>query len=127
MKPNVLLTISAIYVALVGLGMLFVPQALIFSGSAGTPMGVFFALRSCGCSLLGVAVMNWMARNAEASKSRDAILVGNTVAYALAVIVFLINVFSGGAALVWVYVIISALFAVAFYVVGRANMSSSAK
>ena len=127
MKPNILLILSAIYVGLSGIVMLFAPQVLIFSGSAGTSTGVLFALRGYGCLLLGVAVINWMARNAEASKSRDAIFVGNYVAYGLSMIVFLIDVLSGGALLVWTYVIISALFAVAFFWVGRANKSSSAK
>jgi hypothetical protein len=127
MKPNILLMLSAVYLALCGLVMLFVPQVMLFSGSAGTPPTVFFALRGYGCLLLGVAVINWTARNADASKSKDGIFLGNTVAYALSAIVFLIDVLSGGAALVWAYVIISALFTFAFLVVGRANMSSSAK
>jgi hypothetical protein len=127
MKPNLLLTMSAIYVALTGLGMLLVPQTLIVSGSAGTPTAALFALRGYGGLLLGVAVINWIARNADASKSKDAIFLGNTVAYALSAIVFLVDVLSGGVALVWVYVIISTLFTIAFLVVGRANRSSSGK
>ncbi len=39
MKSNLLLTIGAIYVALMGLVMLFAPQALVHSGSAATAMG----------------------------------------------------------------------------------------
>ncbi len=127
MKPSLLLTLSAVYLALSGLVMLFVPQVMIFSGSAGTPMGVLFALRGYGGLLLGVAIISWVARNADASKSKDGIFIGNTVAYALSAIVFLIDVLTGGAALVWAYVIISALFTLAFLVVGRANMSSSTK
>jgi len=127
MKPNILLIISAIYLALCGLVMLLYPQAMIFSGSAGTPPGVIFALRGYGCAMIGIALINWVARNSEASKSRDAIFVGSTVAYALSAVVFLIDVISGGAALVWTYVVISALFAIGFLVVGRANMSSSPK
>ena len=127
MKPNLLLTISSIYVTLTGLGMLLMPQVLIFSGSTGTPTSVFFALRSYGGVLLGLAVINWMARNTEASKSRDGIFLGNAVAYTIATIVFLIDVTGSGVAMVWSYVIISALFAIAFIVVGRANMSTRAK
>lgn len=127
MKPKLLLTIAAIYQALTGLIMLFVPQVLIFSGSAGTPPGVIYALRSYGAVVLGVAVLNWVARNADASKARDAIFLGNTVAFALMAVVFLLDVVSGGAALVWAWVVICTLFAVAFIVVGRANMSSGAK
>lgn len=126
MKPSLLLTISAIYLVLVGLGMLLVPQALIFSGSAGTPAGVWWALRHYGGVMLGIAVLNWMARNAEASKARDAIFLGITVAYTLTAIVFVLDVVSGGVVSVWAFAIISALFAVAFFVVGRANMSTGA-
>jgi hypothetical protein len=127
MKPNILLMLSAVYLALSGLVMLFVPQVMIFSGSAGTPTGVLFALRGYGCSLLGVAVIDWMVRNVEASKSRDAIFVGNYVAYGLSFLVFLTDVVTGGAPLVWSYVIISALFTAAFFWVRGANRSSKAK
>ena len=127
MKPKLLLTITAIYGALTGLVMLFVPQVLMFSGSAGTPPGVVFALRSYGALALGVAVIHWMARNADASKARDAIFLGTTVGAALMAVVFLLDVISGGAALVVVWVVIYTLIAIAFFVVGRANMSSGAK
>jgi len=127
MKPSLVLTLSAIYLGLCGLVMLLMPQVMLVSGSAGTPPTVFFALRAYGCSLLGMAIISWIARNADASKVKDGIFLGNTVAYALAVIVFLVDVFTGGSPLAWIYVIISAFFTGIFVFVGRANMSSSTK
>jgi hypothetical protein len=127
MKPKLLFSINAIYLALSGLVMLLMPQVMIFSGTAGTPPGVFFALRSYGGLLLGFAVINWMARNADPSKLRDGIFVGNYVAYGLAFLVFLYDLVTGGAALVWAYVIICALFTAAFFWVGGTNRSSVAK
>ena len=71
MKLNILLTIAAIYMGLVGLG-------LIFGGSP----------------LLGIAVLNWQTRNAEPSAARDAVILGNIVG--LAVIAALVRSRVGG-------------------------------
>jgi hypothetical protein len=123
MKPNLVLTLSAIYLVLCGLVMLLMPHVMLVSGSAGTPPTVFFALRAYGGLMLGVAIMNWIARNAEASKSQNGIYICNIVVYALSAIVFLVDVLTGGSPLLWGYIIISVVFTIAFGIVGRAKMS----
>ena len=75
---------------------------------------------------IGFAIVNWFARSAEASMARDAIFLGNTVAITLAAILFvLVALAPGGQAGIWAIVVINLFFAVSFFVVGRANMSTS--
>ncbi len=126
MKPNVLLTVSALYLTLVGLGFLFSPETMLFGAAGATTVTVISTLRGLGGSLLGVAVLNWVGRNAGASKSRDGIFLGNTVGFGLSAITIVLGLVGGGPAAGWIIAVINALFAVAFFVVGRGNMSTSA-
>ena len=127
MKPKLLLTLSSIVIALIGLLGLIVPATTsygfevnlpdYFNATARIPFSLFF----------GLAVIDWFARNAEASKVRDAIFLGNTVGYIIWTIVVAITVLTPGAQPAgWIAVAIYLLFAIAFFVVGRANMSTSA-
>ena len=125
MRPSLLLTVAGVCLALVGLGFLLVPDAMTFGAlAAGAPAGVVFALRGYGGALLGVAVLDYMARNSDASRARDAIFLANTVVFGLAAITELLGALAGAPAMTWGSVIIDAVFAVAFFVVGRANMST---
>jgi hypothetical protein len=76
--------------------------------------------------LIGIAVLNWVARNAEPSKARDGVFLGNTVGFGLVTIGGILRQLSGAVAIGWLFVLINALFAVSFFVVGRANMSKMA-
>ena len=125
MKLNILLSIAAIYMALVGLGLIFAPQAF---GVGAVPTDASAALiaylRLWGSPLLGIAVLNWMARNAEPSTARDAILLGNSVGFAAIAAVDVWGSFSGGRPVIHkVFALIHLLFAVAFIWVGRRSMS----
>jgi hypothetical protein len=125
MKPKFLLTLAAIYLGLVGLFNLISPAAA-FGLDAGASAVLIASVRVVASLYIGFAVMNWFARNAEASKARDAIFLGNTVAITLAAILFvLVALAPGGQAGIWAIVVINLFFAVAFFVVGRANMSTS--
>lgn len=71
-------------------------------------------------------MLYWMARNAEASKARDAIFIAGTVAYALVTYTLVSGLVAGATpAAGWILAIIDALFAVALFMVGQANMSTS--
>jgi hypothetical protein len=72
--------------------------------------------------------MNWFARNSDASSTRDAIFIGNTVAFALVTIVdFLITIIPGANPSGWIFIVIDLFFVIAFFVTGRANMSTVTK
>jgi hypothetical protein len=54
-------------------------------------------LRVFGGPMVGIAVLNWIARNAEPSSARDAIVLANIVGFACVTSMDLWAVFSGAA------------------------------
>jgi hypothetical protein len=123
MQLSILLSIAAIYMALVGLGFIFAPQAI---GIGAVPTDASAALiaylRLFGSPFLGIAVLNWTARNAEPSTARNAIILGNIVGFGAIAALDVWGLFSGARQLTKVFAIIHLLFAVAFIWVGRMSM-----
>ena len=126
MKPTVLFSSAALYLALVGLGFLLVPDTVVFGALGQTPVVIVAELRQYGGALLGIAILNWIARNAEPSTARNGIFLGNTVGFGLVALGGVFRQLSGAVAIEWLFVIINVLFAVSFLIVGRANMSNKA-
>ena len=126
MTLRILLRIAAIYMALVGFGLIFAPQRF---GAGAVPLDASAALiaylRLFGSPFLGIAVLNWMARNAEPSTARNAIIVGNIVGFAAIAALDLWGLSTGARPLTKVFAIIHLLFAVVFIWVGRINISGS--
>ncbi len=123
MKLKVILLVAAVYMALIGLGHLFAPVTM----SAGVipadaSAGIVAFLRHYSAIFLAIAVMNWMARNAEPSPARNAIVAANIILFALAAILDIAAVLSGagpaGLAPASMNLVIAALFVWAV----RANM-----
>ena len=125
MELSILLSIAAIYMALVGFGFIFAPQAI---GIGAVPTDASAALiaylRLFGSPFLGIAVLNWMARNAEPSSARNAIIFGNIVGFGAIAVLDVWGLTSGARQLTKVFAIIHVLFAVAFIWVGRLSMSA---
>jgi hypothetical protein len=115
MRLNVLLTVAAIYMALVGLGLILVPESF---GRGAVPPNASDALiaylRLWGSPLLGIAVLDWMARNAGPSKTREAIVLGNMVGFAVIAAIDLWGLASGARELTKVFAVVHLLFAAAF-------------
>ena len=124
MKPSILFSIAAIYLALVGLGFLVAPGVLTFGALGATPAVIVAELRQYGGALLGIAVLNWVARNAEPSQARDGVFLGNTVGFGLVAVGGVLRQLSGAVPVGWIFVLINALIAVGFFMVGRTNMSN---
>jgi hypothetical protein len=126
MKLSILLSIAAVYMALVGLGLIFAPQAF---GVGAVPTDASAALiaylRLFGSPMLGIAVLNWTARNAEPSTARNAIILGNIVGFAAIAALDIWGMLSGGRQLTKVFAIIHLLFAIAFIWVRRVSMSAN--
>ncbi len=123
MKLGILLSIAAIYMAFVGLGLIFAPQRFGVGALPPEASAALIAyLRLFGSPFLGIAVLNWTARNAEPSTARNAITVGNIVGFAALDVWGLL---SGARPLTKVFAVIHLLFAVAFIWVGRMSMSVS--
>jgi len=126
MKPKLILTIAAIYLGVVGLGLLLAPTYTVLGLDANVSSLVVAQLRAFSDTFIGIAVLNWAARNAEASKARDAIFLGNTVGFSMSAILGAIVSLTGGQAVSWFFTVLSFFCAIGFIVVGRANMSTSA-
>jgi hypothetical protein len=126
MKPKLLLTLAAIYISLIGLLALLIPATTVYEIDVASPDLLNARFRIPHSLFIGFAILDWFARNAEASKARDAIFLGNTVGFALwAILVALVALIPGYDPSGLVFVVINLLFTVAFFVVGRANMSTS--
>lgn len=125
MKLGVLLRVAAIYMALVGIGLIVSPKDFGVGAvppDASTELIAF--LRLWGSPLLGIAVLDWMARNEPASRARDAIILGNLVGFAAIAAVDIWGSFGGGRPVTKVFAVVHSLIALAFVVVGRREMSS---
>jgi hypothetical protein len=128
MALRILLSIAAIYMAFVGLGFIFAPQAI---GMGAVPTNASDALiaylRLFGSPFLGIAVLNWTARNAEPSTARQAIILGNMVGFGAIAALDIWGLFSGARQLTKVFAILHLLFAIAFIWVGRMGMSAKTR
>ncbi len=125
MKLHTLLPIAAIYMALVGLGLIFAPQAF---GNGAVPADASPALiaylRLFGAPLLGIAAVDWSARNAEPSTTLNSIILGNVVGFAAIGALDVWGLFSGARPVTIVFAIIHLLFAIAFIWIGRRSASA---
>jgi hypothetical protein len=82
MKLKVVLTVSAIYLAVLGVGFMFAPREIgVDAVPADASPALIAYLRIFGGPFLGIAVLNWMARNAEPSAARNAIVIANIVGF----------------------------------------------
>jgi hypothetical protein len=126
MKPKLLLTLSSVVIAIFGLLGILVPVTTAYGFDVSMPGYLNATARIPQGFYLGIALMNWLARNAEPSKARDAIFIGNAVGFVLWALLVAITVLTPGAQPAgWAYVAIFLLFAAAFFMVGRANMSTN--
>ena len=124
MTFRILLSIASIYMAFVGLGLIFAPERFGVGAVPADPSDALIAyLRLFGSPFLGIAVLNWMARNAEPSTARNAIILGNIVGFFAIAALDLWGLSSGARPLTKVFAMIHLLFAVAFIWIGRMSMS----
>jgi hypothetical protein len=124
MKLKVVLTISAIYLAVLGVGFMFAPRQIGINAVPGDASPALIAyLRLFGGPFLGIAVLNWMARDAEPSTARNAIVIANIVGFASVTSMDILGVFSGGARQVAkLFLVVHLFMTVAFVVAWRASM-----
>ncbi len=86
-KLNVVLTIAAIPLFLMGLGMTLATSTMLGSlGYDANPASIHMA-RATGASFIGIAIMIFLARNSGPSHARNALVIGLSVFFFLAAIV----------------------------------------
>jgi|ERR1700674_1074926 len=127
MKLKTLLSIYAVVAVIFCLGLLLAPAFWIKLYGAHADPQATLLLRLTGALFGGPAVMAWIGRNAEPSRSRDAMVMGFMVANALAAVVALWGAFSGVYnQFAWGPVATFTILALCFLVAGRASNSSVA-
>jgi hypothetical protein len=125
MKLNLLLSITAIYMGLLGLGFIFAPRKIgIGAVPVEAPAALIAYLRVFGSTFLGIAVLNWTARNAEPSTARKAIILGNIVGFSVGPALDGWGLFSGARQLAVVFAFIHLLIASLFIWAWRASLSA---
>ena len=118
------LTLSALYMALVGLALMFFP---IQFGRDAVPTDaapeLLALIRLLGGPFLGIAVLNWQSRNAEASTLR-VVLLANIVGFGAVTANDIWGVASGEARdIARLFLVVHLLFTLAFVAVARAGKS----
>lgn len=118
------LVLSAIYLGAVGLGLMLVPLQF---GIGAVPQDaspeLVALLRLLGGPFLGIAVLNWLTRNAEPSSTLRAVLIANLVGFGAVAANDMWGVASGEAReIAKVFLIVHLLFAIAFAAAVRAAL-----
>lgn len=124
MRLKVVLIASAIYLGVLGIGFMFFPQQTgINAVPADASPALLAYLRILGGPAIGIAVLNWLARDSEPSSALDAIIIANIVGFGCVTAMDIWGVFSGSARPVAkVFLVIHLLMTVSFIVAGRAGM-----
>jgi len=127
MKLNVMFTIAAVYGLVIGLAALLAPGTMATTGGLPASSGLFMLVRFMGVANIGLALIAWLIRNTEASKTRDGVTLGFTIFFALHALTSLYGQFTDtSTSLHWVMATLQGLIAVGFFMAGKASMSTSA-
>lgn len=122
------LLVSALYLAIVGLALMFFPlQFGIGAVPPDSPPALIALLRLLGGPFLGIAVLNWLSRGAEPSPTLRAVLLANLVGFGAVAANDLWGVASGEAReLARVFLVVHLAFALAFAAAWRASLRNTA-
>lgn len=119
MKLKTLLIMASAYLLIAGLGFTLVPKIFGTGAVPADPSPALITyLRVFGSPLLGIAVLDWMVRNEQASKARNAIILGNIVGFSLIAAQDVWGVFHDARPATHIFVVIHLFFALAFILVG---------
>jgi hypothetical protein len=99
-----------------GVAWLFAPLTMLMAWGAKPDEAAVYMARRYGGLFLGYAVILWLARHAEASPVRDAILLGGGVVSTALMVVSLFGIATGVVGrVVWTAVLIEGALAAAFF------------
>lgn len=120
MKLKTLFVIASIYTAVAGLAFIFAPRAVGTGAIPADPAPELLAyVRLLGAPLLGIAVLDWMARDADPSRVRTAVIVGNAVGFGSIALLDIWGVLSGARQPTIIFAFIHSAFALAFILIGQ--------
>jgi hypothetical protein len=128
MKLKPVMISSSIYLGLIGLGVLFAPRYFgIGAVPPDAPPALIAFLRIFAGPCLGIAVLNWMARDAAPSPARDAIVLANIVGFGCVSAMDIWGVATGDARpIAKAFLVVHLLFTLAFVLARRATMRAPA-
>jgi hypothetical protein len=128
MKLKLMFTIAALYAIVLGLFELIAPATASAGAlTAASPGMLFMIVRFWGVSYIGLGLIAWLVRNAEASKTRDGVAMGFFIFFALHALTSLYGHFTDASTTThWIMAIVQGLIALGFFLAGRANMSTNA-
>jgi hypothetical protein len=127
MKLNVMFIIAAVYGFVTGLPSILAPEAMASIAGLELPSSMLMVFRFLGVAELGLGLIAWLVRNAEASKTRDGVVLGFTIYFALHALTSLYGQFTDtSVSMHWVMATLQGLIALGFFMAGRANMTKSA-
>ena len=112
------LVVSAAYLTAIGLGLMLFPlQFGVGAVPADASPQLIALLRLLGGPFLGIAVLNWLSRNAEPSAALKTVLIANTVGFGAVAANDVWGVLSGEAReIAKAFLVIHLLFTLAFAV-----------
>ena len=126
MRLNTLMSVYAWVAGIFCAGLLLIPAFWNALYGAAVDTQATVLLRLVGALFGGLAIMVWIGRNAERSKSRDAMVLGLAVLNGLAAGVALLGALSGVYnQFSWGPVATFTMFCIGFLVVGQAGRSHS--
>lgn len=76
MNSKLALSIGAVLALIFGAGLAFLPAQMLGGFGLGSPVEAVIVSRDVGVTLIGLGILNWMARDATGAALR-AILIGN--------------------------------------------------
>ncbi|MBO9622641.1 MAG: hypothetical protein J7500_08005 [Sphingomonas sp.] len=122
------LLVSALYLAIVGLALIFFPlQFGVGAVPPDSPPELVALLRLLGGPFLGIAVLNWLARDLAPSAALRAILLANLVGFGAVAANDIWGVATGQSReLAKVFLVVHLAFAVAFAAALRRNAGARA-
>ena len=129
MKLKTVLTVAAVYLGVLGLGFMLAPRQIGIDAVPPDASPALVAyLRIFGGPFLGIAVLNWLARNAPPSPARDAIVLANIVGFGCVTAMDVWGNFSGDARPVAkIFLVIHFLMFAAFILARRAGRSATSR
>jgi len=117
-----LFIVAAAYLTLAGIGFIFVPQLFGKGAVPADPSPALLEyLRVFGSPLLGIAVLDWTARNEQPSTARNAIILGNIIGFSAIAALDIWGLFHGARPAARIFVAVHSLFAIAFILAARKN------
>jgi hypothetical protein len=115
MKRSAFMTVAAVVAFLFGLGFLLAPAWTMSTYGITLEVPGQWIGRYLGSAFVGIAVLTWLARKAEAGEALRAVMLGDFVLSLLGLVVAIFDAASGlGNSLVWTTVLIYVFLTVGF-------------